>query len=45
MDVIDEDLGVALAVLVLIAEGQAQQLRGVTRGALQLYLLEILSLL
>ena len=43
VDVIDEDLCVALAVLVLIAEGQAEQLRGVTRGALQLYLLEILS--
>ena len=44
MDVVDEDLCVALAVLVLVAEGQTQQLRGVTRGALQLYLLEIKSL-
>ena len=43
MDVVDEDLCVALAVLVLVAEGQTQQLRGVTRGALQLYLLEIKS--
>ena len=41
MDVVDEDLCVALAVLVLVTEGQTQQLRGVTRGALQLYLLEI----
>ena len=41
MDVVYEDLCVALAVLVLVAEGQTQQLRGVTRGALQLYLLEI----
>ena len=40
MDVIYEDLCVALAVLVLVTEGQTQQLRGVTRGALQLYLLE-----
>ena len=45
MDVVDEDLCVALAVLVLVAEGQTQQLRGVTRGALQLYLLEIKSLI
>ena len=45
MDVVDEDLCVALAVLVLVTEGQTQQLRGVTRGALQLYLLEIKSLI
>ena len=45
MDVVYEDLCVALAVLVLVAEGQTQQLRGVTRGALQLYLLEIKSLM
>ena len=41
VDVVYEDLCVALAVLVLVTEGQTQQLRGVTRGALQLYLLEI----
>ena len=41
MDVVQEDLGVSLLVLVLIAEGQAQQLAGVTGRPLQFNFLKI----
>ena len=41
VDVVQEDLGVSLLVLVLIAEGQAQQLAGVTGRPLQFNFLKI----